>query len=420
MKAIIARCLLLALLLNGASIANAHPEASRYQVLSIPADTAEQKINSLAAEGWQVRSTAAGQCPSSAASGQSQRLECLIITFEKVSSSEKPDDGRTTYILDQDLVRFGKFAAAVLAVFLVVGAYLFGFKLESALEKVRTTQQDLKAMQEGLSGAQRELESAQLTVRTLKNDVERVLAQANAYVVEISDQKTEATAILASIKELSPQQNAKLEEVKSQQPEKFRPDGLGKLWPAGTTLRIRFLDGSAKQRDEVRRIAVEWTKYANLRFEFVTTGEAEIRISFKPDDGAWSYVGTDALSISKSEPTMNLGWIEKETVLQQFGHALGLIKEHQNPKANIPWNKKVVYKAMTGAPNFWSKQTVDANIFAKYPAENLPGGYRDFDPHSIMAYYFPEEWTGGVSMGGIKALSKSDKELIAKLYPHDR
>jgi len=81
-------------------------------------------------------------------------------------------------------------------------------------------------------------------------------------------------------------------------------------------------------------------------------------------------------------------------VLQQFGHALGLIKEHQNPKANIPWNKKMVYKDMTAAPNFWSKQMVDANIFTKYPSENLPGGYRDFDPHSIMAYYFPEAWTG--------------------------
>ena len=135
-------------------------------------------------------------------------------------------------------------------------------------------------MQEGLSGAQKELESAQLTVRTLKNDVEKVLAQATAYVVEISDQKTEATAILASIKELSPQQNAKLEEVKSQQPEKFRPDGLGKLRPAGTTLRIRFLDGSAKHR-QVTRVAVEWTKYANLRFEFAATGKAGYGISFQ-------------------------------------------------------------------------------------------------------------------------------------------
>ena len=420
MRSITVRCLLLALLATGASVSEAHTEASRYHVLPLPAETAEQKINALAAEGWQVRSTAAGQCPSNAASGQSQRQDCLIVTFEKESSNVKPDDGRTTYILDQDLVRFGKFAAAVLAVFLVVGAYLFGFKLESALERVRTTQQDLKAMQEGLSGAQKELESAQLTVRNLKNDVERVLAQANAYVVEISDQKVEATALLASIKELSPQQNAKLEEVKSQQPEKFRAGGLGKLWPAGATLRIRFLDGSAKQRDEVRKVAVEWTKYANLRFEFVTAGEAEIRIAFKPDDGAWSYVGTDALSIPKSEPTMNLGWVEKETVLAQFGHALGLIKEHQNPKANIPWNKKIVYKEMTAAPNFWSKETVDANIFAKYPAEHLPGGYRDFDPDSIMAYYFPQEWTGGLSMGGTKVLSKSDKALIAKLYPHDR
>src|SRR5262245_21840023 len=40
-------------------------------------------------------------------------------------ATEKPtDDSRITYILDRDLVRFAKFSGAVLAVFLVVGAYL--------------------------------------------------------------------------------------------------------------------------------------------------------------------------------------------------------------------------------------------------------------------------------------------------------
>jgi hypothetical protein len=317
------------------------------------------------------------------------------------------------------LVRFAKFSAAVLAVFLVVGAYLFGFKLESALEKVRNTQQDLKVMQEGLVGAYKELRAAQLTVRNLKQDVEKVLAQAIAYVGEISDQKIEATALLVSIRELNPQQNAELEEVKGQQPGKFRPGGLGKLWQAGATIRIRFLDGSVEKRDEVRKISAEWTKYANLRFEFVTTAEAEIRISFK-DNSAWSYVGTDALSIPKSEPTMNFGWVDKGTVLQQFGHALGLIKEHQNPKANIPWNKKLIYSEMSGPPNYWSKETVDMNVFQKYTGKQLSGDYRDFDPHSIMMYSFPEEWAGGLSLSRSKDLSESDKALIEKLYPHSR
>ena len=62
---------------------------------------------------------------------------------------------------------------------------------------------------------------------------------------------------------------------------------------------------------------------------------------------------------------------------------------------------------------------VDANISAKYPAENLPGHYRHFDPHSIMAYYFPRKVDGWCLNGGMKTLSRA-KELIPKLYPHDR
>lgn len=112
------------------------------------------------------------------------------------------DDGRVTYILDRDLVRFAKFTAAVLAVFLVVGAYLFGFKLDSALEKVRSTQQDLTAAQEKMAGAQKELQAAQAVTVKLKSDVERVLAEAQRAVGEISSQRTLAIDIVASMREL--------------------------------------------------------------------------------------------------------------------------------------------------------------------------------------------------------------------------
>jgi hypothetical protein len=46
-----------------------------------------------------------------------------MLLLLQVSEPKPPvDDRRVTYILDQDLVRFGKFAGAVLAVFITVGA----------------------------------------------------------------------------------------------------------------------------------------------------------------------------------------------------------------------------------------------------------------------------------------------------------
>jgi hypothetical protein len=334
-----------------------------------------------------------------------------------IEQSPKPsDDSRVTYILDRDLVRFAKFSVAVLAVFLIVGSYLFGFKLESALEKVRSTQEDMKAAQEKLSLTQKELEAALSMTQTLKSDVEKVLADAQQYVTEISAQRTVAVEIVTSMRELTPQQKAELKAVKEQQPEKARGDDRGKWWKVGSTIRIRFLDGDVATHEQVKAIASEWTNYVNLRFEFVASGDADIRIKFEKDDGSWSYLGTDALAIPKNQQTMNLGFVDKQTVLNQFGHALGLINEHQNPKANIHWNRALIIREMSAPPNNWSKEEIEHNFFKK-ASEDLYPDYREFDPTSIMAYSYPASWTGGIKIGGGDDLSESDKAFIAKIYP---
>jgi hypothetical protein len=38
-------------------------------------------------------------------------------------------------------------------------------------------------------------------------------------------------------------------------------------------------------------------------------------------------------------------------VIHEFGHALGLIHEHQNPSGGIQWNKPVVCRYYEGPPN---------------------------------------------------------------------
>ena len=50
----------------------------------------------------------------------------------------------------------------------------------------------------------------------------------------------------------------------------------------------------------------------------------------------------------------------------EFGHALGMIHEHQNPAAQgeIPWDKPKVYAYY--AQQGWSKDDVDTNIFEVY------------------------------------------------------
>ena len=340
----------------------------------------------------------------------------MLVPLEQEAKTKTSDESHVTYILDRDLVRFAKFSVAVLAVFLVVGAYLFGFKLEAALEKVRSTQEDLKTAQERLSIAQKELDAAQAVTKKLKIDVETVLGEAQRYVGDISTQRTIAIDIVTSMRELTPQQAAVLKAAKEQQPDKIRDTSRGKLWQVGSTVRIRFLDGDATVQQKVKTIASEWTKHANIRFEFVGSGDADVRIKFDTKNGSWSYLGTDALAIPNDHETMNLGFLDRRTVLHEFGHVLGLIEEHQNPKANIPWNRDLIVSEMSGPPNFWDKQTVEMNVFRQISADQLPP-YRDFDPKSIMNMVFPPGWTGDVVIGGGEELSESDKSFVAKLYP---
>ena len=123
----------------------------------------------------------------------------------------------------------------------------------------------------------------------------------------------------------------------------------------------------------------------NLQFDFntwdfSTRKRSEIRISFIENGGAWSYIGTDALNIPQDSATMNFGWLTQNSseeeialvVLPQFGHALGLYNEHQNPSAEIPWDVEKIKKQLSGLPSFWSEEQIDRQFFRKWPSNAFP------------------------------------------------
>lgn len=194
----------------------------------------------------------------------------------------------------------------------------------------------------------------------------------------------------------------------------------GAKWQAGQTLHILFMGGTAAERKLVRDTAVEWTKYANLKFKFYDSQAAlkgqksDIRITFDKKQGSHSALGIHAGYYAQNESTMNFGWNSASTILHEFGHALGLKHEHQNPSAGIPWNKPVVYAHF--AKQGWSKQQVDSNVFQSL-AENTVN-FTQYDKDSIMVYEFPAAWTtNGMSAKRHGILSQVDKAGIAEMYP---
>ena len=193
---------------------------------------------------------------------------------------------------------------------------------------------------------------------------------------------------------------------------------IRKMWPNGSNLRVRFLEGTEAQKNLAREQAGWWQEFANLRFDFNDAPNAEIRITFDPNDGAWSYVGTDCLSIPSNQATMNLGFQDGGTSAHEFGHAIGLAHEHQNPQGGIQWNEDVVIRDLAGPPNFWTPEQTRHNVIEKYSQDQIRG--TEFDPDSIMLYAFPASWTlNGISTHANDVLSQLDTSFIASsmAYP---
>lgn len=214
-------------------------------------------------------------------------------------------------------------------------------------------------------------------------------------------------------------------DLRRMQQQRRRSDGqleaisiIGKQWINGSTLKIRFLGGSEKQKDMVRQIAPQWTEHANLEFAFTDDPTAEIRVTFDASDGAWSYVGTDNLNIPLHAATLNLGWQDEAVILHEFGHMIGLSHEHSSPHGGLKWNEQKVISDLAGPPNFWDEATTRRNVLHKYSADQIHG--TQFDPSSIMLYAFPASWTlDGVSTHENEKLSDLDKQFVAgaDMYP---
>lgn len=197
-----------------------------------------------------------------------------------------------------------------------------------------------------------------------------------------------------------------------------------KKWANGSVISVRMYGGSTKVRNKVMQYANEWSKHANITFQFVTSGNAQLRVTFTNGAGSYSYIGTDALRIAADKETMNFGWFDdntsdtefSRTVIHEFGHALGMIHEHQHPLAAIPWDKDKVYAYYAGYPNYWSKSDVDNNLFAKYATTQTQ--YSNYDKSSIMHYAVSSSLTtNGFSVGNNTVLSATDKSFIAQVYP---
>jgi serralysin len=196
-------------------------------------------------------------------------------------------------------------------------------------------------------------------------------------------------------------------------------------WTRGDVIRVKFVEGDESLQQRVRTVAERWTApgMADLTLNFVDSGDAEIRIRFEQGDGSWSYLGTQCQGIPQDQHTMNYGWLTPESdddevqrvVLHEFGHALGLIHEHQNPQGGIDWNEPAVIADLSGPPNNWDEPQIRSNVLDHYPKEAVTA--TDVDADSIMMYPIPAAWTNDGFSADLNAdLSETDISFIRQEY----
>lgn len=194
------------------------------------------------------------------------------------------------------------------------------------------------------------------------------------------------------------------------------------LWNNGANLKVKIISGSEAIKSKVKTLATQWETYANVKFEFVNSGYAHIRVLLNDRDGHWSYIGSDCDEIPQSHHTMNLDTTDLTTsvnwsrvVLHEFGHALGLLHEHESPISGILWNKQKMYEEYAKTQG-WSKEEIDEQLFSTYD-ESFTNG-TSYDRNSIMHYPISTWQTlNGYSVPWNTNLSTADKSLIAALYP---
>jgi Astacin (Peptidase family M12A) len=216
-------------------------------------------------------------------------------------------------------------------------------------------------------------------------------------------------------------------------------------WKRGEVIKVCFISGSRKAQERVARIAREWMQYANVTFDFEENGvprackgdnSEDIKITFEDNKGWWSVPGTIS---RRQSPSMNLQFFGvdtpmlkngqpapeapiRATILHEFGHALGMMHEHQSPNADcdaeIDWD--AAYKV--GAGIGWDKAQVDRN-FRQLVASNELNA-TEVDRKSIMHYSLPpilfkRGKDSACFVPENQELSEVDRKFIASVYPKE-
>jgi len=206
-----------------------------------------------------------------------------------------------------------------------------------------------------------------------------------------------------------------------------------KQWPRGSVLEVCFIDPDRSLRAIFADASTKWVQGTSLRLDFGAppgfrdcnpAAPSKIRVAFRKNQKSWSYIGNDSEKMDDDGASLNIqvrssnrASIEA-SVLHELGHALGLVHEHQSPKAKcsdeLKWDE--IFRRYSSLPQ--------AQVKAMF--ETLAGDAERwrttaYDKTSIMHYFIPEALFSRGDQARCFAghnivLSSLDQQFIREVY----
>jgi Astacin (Peptidase family M12A) len=154
--------------------------------------------------------------------------------------------------------------------------------------------------------------------------------------------------------------------------------------------------------------------FINLKFQIGRTGDC-ITIRFNTNKTDKNVSGSTT-GIGTKNPIITLYTFTQGVLLHEFGHALGMFHEFQNPAPNNPvvWDTDKVYALYIGKQG-WKKENVQSQILNK--KDKSKSLFTSWDPESIMNYnIMPGLTSAPVQIFKSQEYSFGDKEWFALRY----
>jgi hypothetical protein len=144
-----------------------------------------------------------------------EAVRCQYCTsWTEEATQKREGNSRVVYVLDQDLVRFGKFAIAILGIMLLLGTYLFSIDLKDTAKEVKTVREEIrkeretiKSESELVKAAIAEMEVGKKQIEVIRNETSQMrtdaLSSAERAKTVVSDLMKSREAVQGIVSEIT-------------------------------------------------------------------------------------------------------------------------------------------------------------------------------------------------------------------------